>query len=304
MIYDWLIDKKEKSDFDLNKSGFFKLTPIEKYNNIYFKRDDKFIPFLDLPINGGKVRQAISLIYNNFDYIKRFHNSTVGTTSSVHSPQGLIITKVAKEFGLKTILIIGGTDLKVSLNKYKSLRMAYNLGCEIKQFKLGYPSSLLSQLKKISLKKKLFIIKFGINLEFDPKSIINSVSKQVQNIPDNLDILVVPVGSGITMGGIIKGIIKYKKKVKNIIGIQIAGYDRTKIINKIINCRYNYKFYMDKTFPYSKKVKLKFNKEEYLDPIYEAKAFKYFTENFDYKNKKVLFWIVGNTDTISNFEIT
>ena len=34
------------------------LTPIEKYNNIYFKRDDKFAPYGD--VNGGKMRLRVT----------------------------------------------------------------------------------------------------------------------------------------------------------------------------------------------------------------------------------------------------
>jgi len=39
-----------------------KLTPVEQHGDMLFKRDDMFIPFKDMPLNGGKVRQALSLV--------------------------------------------------------------------------------------------------------------------------------------------------------------------------------------------------------------------------------------------------
>ncbi len=51
------------------------LTPIEKYNNIYFKRDDKFAPYGD--VNGGKMRQTIALFEKYKDKIKNEHNNIV-----------------------------------------------------------------------------------------------------------------------------------------------------------------------------------------------------------------------------------
>lgn len=53
------------------------LTPIEEYNGIYFKRDDLFMPYDDMPISGGKVRQMISLVENRLVEIKNYYNNTV-----------------------------------------------------------------------------------------------------------------------------------------------------------------------------------------------------------------------------------
>ena len=37
------------------------LTPVERVGDYWFKRDDYFMPFDDIPVNGGKVRQCICL---------------------------------------------------------------------------------------------------------------------------------------------------------------------------------------------------------------------------------------------------
>ena len=45
---------------------------------------------------------------------------------------------------------------------------------------------------------------------------LRSVAEQVQNIPDDLDDLYITCGSGITASGVIVGIERYGKNVKNI----------------------------------------------------------------------------------------
>lgn len=41
---------------------FYKLTPVEKHDDIYVKREDLFKPFDDVPLNGGKIKTSICII--------------------------------------------------------------------------------------------------------------------------------------------------------------------------------------------------------------------------------------------------
>lgn len=284
--------KGEQIPLTLNKYGVNDLTPIEKYNGIYFKRDDKFQPFKDIPLNGGKLRQAFLLLYYNYIDIKHWCDGHVGSATSMLSPQGIIITRVAKEFGFKTYLAIGGK------RDNSLILLAKEIGAIIKRYNIGYEKTLITMLKQ---EHKFFMVKFGLNVSTNRSAIINANALQVKNIPDKLDMLVIPVGSGISMAGILAGIKRYKKKVKRIIGIQIAGYDRRDVIDGIVS-NTKYEFYQDKTYPYHKLMSLYININESLDPLYESKAFEYFINNFDFYRKKVLFWIVGDTTAIRKFK--
>jgi hypothetical protein len=71
------------------------LTPIEKHEGVYFKRDDLFRPFSDIGISGGKIRQCLSLVENNLRDIRKYHDATIATAASVHSPQSVIVARVA-----------------------------------------------------------------------------------------------------------------------------------------------------------------------------------------------------------------
>tara|TARA_Y100000034_G_C6676043_1_gene297003 strand:- start:59 stop:652 length:594 start_codon:yes stop_codon:yes gene_type:complete len=145
------------------------------------------------------------------------------------------------------------------------------------------------------------LIKFAISLESNPEAIFDGVTEQVQNIPDELDNLVVPVGSGIQFTGIIRGLQKYNKKVKRVIGI--AFVDRRKTIDGYLD-GFKYENFPEEVidFPeyemhltkhaYSKPIWEKVGDELMLDSIYEGKSHEWMRENID-ENEKTLFWIVG-----------
>ena len=284
------------------------LTSIEEYNGIFYKRDDLFKPFTDSPLNGGKTRQALSLIQTTLDIIRKDYNSTVSTACSVHSAQGVIIARIAKEYNLKFILVVSGKSLEDSLSRYKSLRIVKDLGGDIRVVsKLGYNNVLNSKLNEISKSEKSFTIAFGMNYKNYAKSIIETNVNQVRNIPQELDSLVIPVGSGVTSAGILSGLRKFDKQVKNIILVQIAGFDRTKEINEIVNedidiwepsIQIPYKFIRYGKYPYSKWLDCKISDDFSLDGRYEAKAHEWMLNNKSTLGNKILFWVIGNTKEV------
>lgn len=283
----------------LEKLKVFELTPVEKHGEVWFKRDDKYMPFSDVPLSGGKVRQTVCLLNDNYEYIKEKCESTVITATSVNSPQGLVVARTAKEFGFKSILVMGATK-EETISKNKMIQRAIKAGAETDiQSAMAYENVLMSRVNHICEYRNYFVIKFGINLDSSPGAIVDSTSYQVQNIPKDLDLLVVSIGSGITFGGILRGLVKYEIKPKKIVGVQIAGHDRNKVIRSISGDRLcEYEYIRDKTYAYSRKVKIKFNKSEFMDPVYEAKAYDWMLKNLDYRNNKTLFWIVGNSSRV------
>ena len=60
------------------------LTPVEKYDGIYFKRDDLFCPYGD--VNGGKVRQTIELIKKHKHFIRGDAGSAVNASMNFLKP--------------------------------------------------------------------------------------------------------------------------------------------------------------------------------------------------------------------------
>jgi 1-aminocyclopropane-1-carboxylate deaminase/D-cysteine desulfhydrase-like pyridoxal-dependent ACC family enzyme len=249
-----------------------KLTPIEKYGYLYLKRDDKFILG---NVNGGKVRQAIYLIEKNLEEIKGKYNREVICSCSIKSPQSAIISEVCKKYGLKCKIVTYKT-IKPNIN----LTIAKDNGAVLIQSPSGYTSVIESIAKKQS--------GFWINMGFASPKVIEANISQVKNLPEDLDYLVVPVGSAMNFISILKGLEEYGVVVKKgIIGIYV-GKDPKPTLEKyyfknsymLIKSKYSYGTYVNVN-------------NYFFDPIYEAKTYKWIEENLDYKNNKVLLWVVG-----------
>jgi 1-aminocyclopropane-1-carboxylate deaminase/D-cysteine desulfhydrase-like pyridoxal-dependent ACC family enzyme len=273
------------------------LTPIEEYDGALYKRDDLFRPFPDEMLNGGKVRQAINLIYHNLDLIKSDYHGKVATTCQKDSPQGMIVSRVAQAYNLGCFVGYGNlsTNTMAENTFIKHIRL-YG-GTVESIIKQGFDNAITSRLKKLQMEgpgNNFFIIKFGIDVEKNP-IVLDCIGDQVQNLPDDLDNLVIPCGSGITTGGILRGIQKYGKKVKKIYVVHVSGMDRRDKINSIAGL-VPYIYVKGTGYRYSRKVKVKVSEGFELDQIYEAKAYDWMLHNIDLRWEKTLFWCVGNAN--------
>lgn len=271
------------------------LTPVEWYNGIAYKRDDLFLPFADIDLNGGKVRQALKLVGANLPAIRRRHNGTLLTATGVHSPQGLIIARVAAHYDLGCRLFIGATSAERALDAHRMLRTAATLGASIDaDAPLAYETVLAARIDSWQRRFGGFPIRFGMNLDADPEAIIGSTAAQCRNIPADVDTVVIPTGSGITAAGIIDGIRGHCGHVDRIICVQIAGYDRRPVIDRITRHR-DYEFVTSRTYPYARLVRHNVTATFPLDPVYEAKAHEHMRRHLAVQPGRTLFWVVGDS---------
>lgn len=264
-----------------------KITPVEKHGDYWFKRDDSYSPF-DVPLNGGKVRQAMSCIERNEKEIRESCNGIVATVTSVHSPQGYLIAKCAAAFGFKTVIGLGTGAVEKAIENNAPLKAAKEtLGAEyVSLARIGYNSILQNRLNALCQQKGYFPIHFGI--PFD----LSENAAQVKNIPA-ADNLVIPCGSGITAAAILKGLSERpaRERPANVYVVQIAGIDRRKVIRPPMN----YAFVKDTTYPYSKNLPLTYEGVE-LDGVYEAKAFAWMQRSG--MRGSTVFWVIGNFNHI------
>lgn len=270
------------------------LTPIQEIGGILFKREDFFKPFEDSNINGGKVRQCLELLEVNQTLIKSSHNSTVVTHTSVRSPQGLLVANCAKHFGFDSITAIATPDLKASIRRNKLLQLTREISEIRKIAEAGRNTKALDNcLKDLQNKKGFFIVNFGIKSK---REVMRPVINQCENLPDELDYLIVPSGSCVTLAAIAEGVRHFKKEVGRIIGVQVHGYDRNKEIRKLTNA--DYELEVDETYKKRDWTLLKNCNYEgiELDALYEARAFEWLKDRsgIDIKKNKILFWVVGN----------
>ena len=283
------------------------ITPVELYDNIYYKRDDYFKPFGDYHVNGGKVRQALIMFEKYIDDIKSKHNNGVITAGSVHSPQSANIAKVAEFHKVKCITCVGGTKPE-NLDKHHMMRLTKHYGCEIKIVAgHGMSNVIHARMRELAKENGYMVIEQGELLEKNPSEMFYATADQVENIPDELDNLVVSTGVGIQLMGILLGLKKFNKKVKRIHSICV-GPTREKHMKRYENellktqdgmvwdkpesLNLNEFTMLSHKSPYGKGHDYMVN-GSYIDDIYEGKAYQWMLDNVDTKNEKTLFWCVG-----------
>lgn len=266
------------------------LTPVEKHGEFYFKRDDLYAPYGDDFITGGKIRQCRHLVMSNLNEIAAKHDNVIATAASVASPQSPIVARVAKEFGLKAVIGYGNAK---DITKHKAMMLCKDLDAELIQLSKtqGFNSVLYAELAKLAIIRPMFRILFGYAAMTDRDSIIGQIAAQVENV--DCDVLYVPVGSAVTMAGILEGKARFKKEFE-VVGLQPFGYDRSKTLLDHAPRAERYTMHLG-NFSYHSLVKRDVGFD--LDMIYEAKSFDMMRELAD-ATRKNCFWVIGNSNVI------
>lgn len=288
MIFWDLAEKVKDYSFtwndDVDYLGSRKLTPIEKFKSVSFKRDDQFQPLSS--INGGKLRQTLLLLIKNIDVIKRKYNNTVITGCASKSPQSVVVAEACKALGIKLYIVFGVRNTE---NHFYLKYARDKLGAKIVLANAGYPNVIESRAKIISHNKKYFFIEFGVNRYDHADAIIGANMWQTQNLPKYIDELILPLGSGLTAAGVLLGLKKYDISVERIYGIRV-GADPKPVIR---NFRPDMEIIHETSpYPYNKRIKV--DKPFQMDPTYEAKAWKWATKHLDLTLGVNVFWVVGN----------
>ena len=277
------------------------LTPVEDHYDIWYKRDDLYSPYGD--VNGGKVRQT-RLLFSKYGGQGGWPG--VVAAVSVHSPTGPVISRVAKHFNTPCIIAVGGTTPE-NLDKLPMMKLTKHFGAEVRIVAgHGMKNAITARVNEICKETGYHNIDFSHHIYSDADLMFDTNAEQVQNIPDELDVLVMSLGVGIQFACVLKCLKKYNKKVKRIIGVQV-GPDRRKLIDGYLNQYYPLEPAFDLEYELVQ-YKSAYSKSEaqqvgdfYLDDIYEAKAHKWMLENIDL-NQKILFWCVGRRLTSDEVE--
>ena len=241
------------------------------------------------------------------DDIQSKHNNGVITAGSVHSPQSANIAKVAEFHQVKCITCVGGTKPE-NLDKHHMMKLTKHYGCEIKIVAgHGMSNVIHARMRELAKDNGYMVIEQGELLEKNPSEMFYATADQVENIPDELDNLVVASGVGIQLMGILLGLKKFNKKVKRIHSICV-GPTREKHMKRYENellkesgdlvwerpasLNLNEFTMLSHKSPYGKGHDYMVN-GSYIDDIYEGKAYQWMLDNVDTKNEKTLFWCVG-----------
>lgn len=195
------------------------MTEIQKAGNLLFKRDDLF-EFGGM--YGAKVRAAKVLC----EKAKENGYTTITTLGAKSSPQINIMASVCKELGLKAVGHTTTSELQLDM------RRAVEKGAEIIQHSYGYTNVLIKRAKEYAVNNNAFYLPFGMDDNIAVETTAAEVSSILPYI-DDINRVIIVVGSGINLAGLIRGFMKYKIN-KPILGVQVGFTGVPKILDKYI----------------------------------------------------------------------
>lgn len=302
------------------------LTPVEEYNGIRYKREDKFAPLGFFSVNGSKLRQCLWLVD---DWVKRKNIQGVVSGSVVGSPQHPFISSICKHYGIGCLIVTGSKNY---LN-HKNMMLAAQMGANFHVVKIGYAralGSISAKLAKHLHNHEVLETNITVCEKINPPDRVEAFHKigsyQTENIPDDVETLIVPCGSCNSIVSILYGIASNPpRNLKSILLMGIGNngsFDikyiprRLKVISSVVGKDLNKAFQYTMLGDTNTGIKLHhydLNGSGYcsysdwlpydsdgleLHPRYEGKVRNFIADNpqkFDkFWNEKTLFWVVGN----------
>lgn len=160
------------------------LTPVERHGDFWIKRDDLFNI---AGVCGGKARTCWHLAQGAPGLV---------TAGSRMSPQVNIVAQIANHLGIPARAHTPNGELSPELLD------AQAAGCEIVRVKPGHNSVIIARARADSAARGWREIPFGMECE----AAIKLTRAQVANVPRDIKRLVIPVGSGMSLAGVLWGL--------------------------------------------------------------------------------------------------
>ena len=227
--------------------------------------------------------------------VKKDYKSLL-TYCSIHSPQAPITAAVARANGMPCRIVYGGTT-RESVAALPMPRLAMKYGASIVlAARSGRHSILHARAKELAAQENSFIVQYGINIIGYGDTLLTAVAAQTENLPDDIENLVMTCGSGITATGVMIGLHRYGKRVKRMHLVATAP-DRRGFIHETLK-KYGadrefeyHDLFHSPGFVYEKPAAATWGGIR-LHPHYEAKTMQWFRSS-GIAPESTLFWITG-----------
>jgi site-specific DNA-adenine methylase len=253
-------------DLALAKAGG-KLTPVQEHGGFLVKRDDLYSA---AGVQGGKVRTCMALAKGAEGLV---------TAGSRKSPQVNIVAHVAKALGIPCRVFVPSGDLT------PELQAAQDAGAEVVKVTPGHNSVIKARARDDAAKRGWTLIPFGMECA----EAVTQTRQQVANVPKDVKRIVVPVGSGMSLAGVLWGLDDAERDTP-VLGV-VVGADPKDRLDEYAPPGWQDMVKLVKSkLDYHDEVEDPHLGDLLLDPVYEAKCLP-FLEKGD------MLWCVGVRQT-------
>src|SRR5262245_12825514 len=246
-------------------------TPIEAHGKFWLKRDDLY-EFAG--VRGGKVRTCRALADGAPGLI---------TAGSRASPQVNIVAHVARALGVPCRVHVPGGALA------PEVVAARECGAEVVQHSPGYTSVIIARGREDAKACGWREIPFGMECG----EAVQQTAAQVGDWPDGVRRVVVPVGSGMTLAGVLAGLDRAGRDTP-VVGVVVGG-DPTKRLDRFAPAWRGRCTLVRSPLDYHAPAPVDRLGDVVLDPIYEAKCLPFLVAGD-------LLWCVGIRQTAAKGE--
>jgi len=238
-------------------------TPVEKHGAFWLKRDDHFVR---AGARGGKVRTCWALAQGAPGLV---------TAGSRQSPQVNIVARIARALGVPCRVHVPSGKLT------PELVAAQEAGAELVQHRPGYNTVLLARARADAADRGWREIPFGMECQ---EAVEQTASQVPPKFPKGVRRLVVPVGSGMSLAGVLAGLAHQGIRLP-VIGVTV-GADPAKRLDRYAPGWRERVELVDSGVDYHQSARETQLDGVALDPIYEAKCLPFLKPG-------ALLWCVG-----------
>ena len=245
------------------------LTAVERRGGVWLKRDDLFEI---AGVRGGKARACYLLA--------RAASEGLVTASARQSPQASIVARIARHLGLPCRVHTP------SGSPTPELEDALQQGAERIAHPAGYNRVIIARAREDGWRRGWTVIPFGMECW----EAVRCAAHQTANLPRGAKRLIVPVGSGMTLSGVLVGLERRGRSLP-VFGV-VVGADPRKRLDRWAPPDWRKQATLVRSpLPYHRPAPETELTGLALDPTYEAKCLP-FLEQRD------CFWIVGVRRTL------
>lgn len=246
-------------------------TPVERHGTVWIKRDDLYAGAPG--VNGGKGRTILT-----------FAGDARGLTTAGgrDSATVALVARAAKARGIPCRV-----HVPAGATEGDGVRGARLAGAEVVFHRPGYGSQVAARARDDAAERDYVNIPYMLAC---PQA-VESTRSQVRDIPDGVRRIVVPVGSGMSLAGILHGLRDAGLSIP-VVGV-VVGADPTRRLRTFAPGDWETTVTLIPAgLPYHKPAPVTLYDGIGLDPLYEAKCVPFL-------QPEDLFWVIGHRGEVT-----